>query len=115
MSTPEQRVVLEWHAALNAGDVARVLALSTDDVEVGGPRGTGRGATLLQDWLARANIRLEPGRMEQHGARLVVEEQAAWSGGTPQPVASLFEVKDGRVARVIRYADIESAREAAGG
>ena len=48
--------------ALNAGNVERVIALSTADVEVGGPRGAGRGADLLRDWVARAGIPgLNPG------------------------------------------------------
>jgi hypothetical protein len=36
-------VVLAWHAALNAGGIDRLLALSSEDVEVGGPRGVSRG------------------------------------------------------------------------
>jgi ketosteroid isomerase-like protein len=29
--------VLAWHAAVNQSDVERLLSLSTEDVEVGGP------------------------------------------------------------------------------
>jgi hypothetical protein len=37
----EVRVVEAWHAALNEGDVDRLVGLSHPDVEVGGPRGVG--------------------------------------------------------------------------
>ena len=112
--------MLAWHAALNAGDVPRLLDLSTADVEVGGPRGVGRGADLLRDWVDRAQIHLEPGRLVHDGATVVVEETAAWraaeSGqmGSGQPVATVFSVVDGRVARAVRYPDLEAALQAAG-
>jgi ketosteroid isomerase-like protein len=112
--------VLAWHAALNDGDVQRLLDLSTVDVEVGGPRGVGRGADLLRDWVDRAQIHLEPGRLVHDGATVVVEETAAWraaeSGqvGSSQPVATVFSVVDGRVARAVRYPDLEAALQAAG-
>ena len=104
--------MLDWHAALNAGDIARLLSLCADDVEVGGPRGISRGRNILEDWVARANIRLRPGRIEQYGTSVIVEQRAAWSDGEPQPVGSVFEVRDGVVARVIRYPDFKSALEA---
>ena len=61
--------MLAWHAALNAGDTDRLVSLSTADVEVGGPRGTGRGADLLRDWVARAHIHLEPERWQARGTQ----------------------------------------------
>ena len=36
------RVVDGWHAALNAGDTERLVALSHPDVEIIGPRGAVR-------------------------------------------------------------------------
>ena len=56
MTSAAVEIVLAWHAALNESDVQRLLSLSTDDVEVGGPRGAGRGADLLRDWVARAGV-----------------------------------------------------------
>jgi ketosteroid isomerase-like protein len=119
VNPPEVETVLAWHDALNAGDVERLMSLSTTEVEVGGPRGTGRGADLLRDWVTRAGIRLEPGRVVSGDGRIVVEQTARWPGadgalGEPQTVASVFAVRDGRVASVIRYADMPSALEAAG-
>ncbi len=33
-------VVRDWHEALNAADLDRPVALSSDAIEVGGPRGS---------------------------------------------------------------------------
>jgi ketosteroid isomerase-like protein len=109
MTADPIQVVREWHAALNAGDIERLVSLSTADIEVGGPRGSGRGSQLLREWFERAGVRIEPLQIIEHGDALVVEQSATWPGGEPQRVASLFAVRDGRVARVIRYAGLEEA------
>jgi len=107
-------VVQEWHAALNEGDADRLVALSTEDVEVGGPRGTGRGAALLRDWVARASIHLAPLQILTRDGAVVVEQSARWRGddgqlGEPKKVATLFRLRDGKVASVIRFPDVDSA------
>jgi hypothetical protein len=113
-------VVAAWHDALNAGDVDRLAGLSTDDVEVGGPRGAGRGVRLLREWVERARIELQPGRAFQDRDRVVVEQRARWltaeTGQLTDPVvvASAFLIRAGRVASVIRHADLAAALEAAG-
>ena len=111
-------LVRAWHAAVNAGDADQALALSTPDVEVGGPRSSGRGRQLLLDWLGRAAIRLEPLRFVCEAQTLVVEQSAQWAtedGGftEPQTVASVFQVRDGLVSRVLRYPDVSAALTAA--
>ena len=107
-------VVLAWHEALNAGDLKQLLALSSEDVEVGGPRGIGRGRHLLRDWFGRAGITLVPKRLFERDAIVVVEQAATWAaGGDEQTVASLFEVSDGTVSRVVRYEDVPAALSAA--
>ena len=113
-------VVLAWHDALNAGDVARLAALSADDVEVGGPRGAGRGVDLLSDWVARAGIQLVASQLMDAGSTVVVEQRARWRGPDgaltePQVVASVFHVSaEGRVSSVLRYRDLAEALAAAG-
>jgi hypothetical protein len=108
-------VVLKWHAALNAGDAERVVALSTADVEVGGPRGAGRGADVLRDWVARSGIRLAPRRVYAAAETVVVEQDATWPAAEgPLVLASLFGVRDGRVARVLRFDDLAAALAAGG-
>jgi hypothetical protein len=112
--------VIAWHEALNEGDVERLLALSDDEIEVGGPRGSGHGAQLLRDWVGRANIHLEAGRVFLRGDRVVVEEQARWRSAEtgllsePQTVASAFLVRDHRVARVVRHPDLTAALQDVG-
>src|SRR5437870_4357212 len=101
--------VREWHAAVNAEDVEWLVSLSTEDVEVGGPRGSGRGAALLREWFARAGIRLAPRRVFASGNTVVVEQDATWPGQDAQVVASVFEVRQGQVSRVVRYADLFEA------
>ena len=111
--------VRAWHAALNDADVERLLTLSTADVEVGGPRGAGHGADLLRDWLARAAIHLEPGRIYGRAEVVVVEQTARWRAADgrlaePQPAATIFRVRNGRVSSVMRYANIATALADAG-
>ncbi|WP_166396960.1 nuclear transport factor 2 family protein [Rubrobacter marinus] len=120
MTAPEVRVVRDWHEALNAGDADLLVALSHPDVEVGGPRGTGRGAQLLREWVARSGVRIEPRRIFHRAGTVVVEGDASWrDAGTgqttgEQTVGSVFAFRDGRVTRVVRHPDLASALLAAG-
>ena len=83
MVAREVRLVDAFHTALNAGNVNALLCLLDDDVEVGGPRGSGRGASLVKEWVDRANIRLWPRRRFHSGDVVVAEEDAEWqSAGT---------------------------------
>jgi hypothetical protein len=115
VSTPEVEAVLAWHDALNAGDPERVASLSHPDVEVGGPRGPARGRQVLRDWVARANVRLEPLRLFRRDQTVVAEEVATWSdAGTGETigeatVATAFELDDGLVAGVFRHDGLEEA------
>ena len=118
MNDPELRVVEAWHEALNDGEVDCLVGLSHPEVEVGGPRGTGRGAPLLRDWVERANIRLEPRRVFHHADKVVVEQWAQWRSTDTgrvirgQTVGSVFVVRDGRITRVMRYPDLADALNA---
>ncbi len=94
------------------------MGLSHPEVEVGGPRGTGRGAPLLRDWVKRANIRLEPRRVFHHADTVVVEQWAQWRSSDTghviggQTVGSIFIVRDGRVDRLVRYPNLKDALSA---
>jgi ketosteroid isomerase-like protein len=113
---PEIQTIIAWHEALNAGDVERLLALSRPDIEVGGPRGSTRGAQILREWVDRADIRLEPGRIFGEAGTVVVEQGAEWQSadaGNVQRVASVFVVSDGLLTSVVRYPDLASALRAA--
>lgn len=110
-TTPEVRVVLAWHAALNRADVDALVALSDPAIEVVGPRGVGRGTALLRGWVERAAIRLEPRRLFSRGETVVVEQAAEWvaAAGERQTVASVFLVRGDLVARVARCPDLAAA------
>jgi hypothetical protein len=101
--------VTAWHEALNDGDAERLVALSRPDVEMGGPRGTVSGSTVLREWVARANIRLVPRRIFHGAEKVVVEQEAEWRDAETgeatgsRIVASTFTVKDGLVACVVRH------------
>lgn len=118
-AAPEVLVVIAWHDALNSGDVGRLVDLSHPDVEVGGPRGAGHGAKLLREWVGRASIRLEPGRIFHEADTVVVEKKAQWrspetgESNDARTVASFFVVSDGLVASVVRYPDVAEALRAA--
>jgi ketosteroid isomerase-like protein len=113
-------LVAAFHGAVNAADATRLLTLVTPDVEVGGPRGSGSGAAMVADWLARAGISLTPKRVFARDATLVVEQDATWkdgAGGAPGPaqtVASVLRLRDGRIAAILRYGDLTEALAAAG-
>jgi ketosteroid isomerase-like protein len=95
------------------------VELSHPDVEVGGPRGSGHGTRLLREWVDRANISLEPRRFFHRAETVVVEEEAEWRSAKTgeatgsQTAGSVFVVRDGRVARVMRYDDLAGALRAA--
>jgi hypothetical protein len=112
-------VVRAWHEAVNRGDADALVALSDEDIEVGGPRGSARGHATLRDWLDRAGIQLAPRRWFASPAELVVEQVATWRGSdgvltNPQIIASSFTVEGGKVMRTIRYGSLEEALAATG-
>jgi ketosteroid isomerase-like protein len=119
VTASEVQIVKAWHEALNDGDVDRLVTLSCPDIEVGGPRGTGRGVHILREWVDRAGIYLEPQRIFHRADTVVVEQKAQWrSAGTEQmtgsqTVGSVFVVRDARIARVMRYPDLANALRAA--
>lgn len=112
-------IVRAWHEAVNRGDADALVALSDENIEVGGPRGLARGHAILRDWLDRAGIQLAPQRWFASSAELVVEQVATWRGPDdavtdPQLIASSFRVENGRVTRAVRYGSLEEALAATG-
>jgi ketosteroid isomerase-like protein len=118
-AAPEVGIVEAWHEALNSGDLQRLVMLSHSDVEVGGPHGSGRGTKLLQEWADRANIRLTPLRVLHRDDTVVVQQEAEWRSAETglvmgrQTLASVFVVRDGRVASVVRYDNLTNALQKA--
>ncbi len=108
-------IVQAFHDHLNDHDVTGVLDLAADDVRVGGPRGSGEGKHLLKEWVGRASITMAPRRWFRKGDTVVVEQQATWrdpdSGAETgsQVVATVFTIREGRIAGIARYGFLAEA------
>lgn len=112
-------VVEEWLTAVNHGDSSRVAELSAGDVEIAGPRGTGR--RVLAEWMARAGFSAEPLRWFCGAdGRVVVEQEALWVDLATKAelgrahVASQFAVQGAAVAYCQRHDSLDQALADAG-
>jgi ketosteroid isomerase-like protein len=108
------QLVRQWHDAVNSGDTEGLAGLVTDDVEVGGPRGSAYGRDVLIDWVDRTGIRMEPTDWYQRDEIIIVCQRASWPGedgtpGVPQKVSSVFTFRDGKIAGIARYGDLVTA------
>jgi hypothetical protein len=112
-------IVQAWQEAVNRQDVARLVALSSPDIEIAGPRGSGHGVDLLREWLDRAHLQLAPQRAFARGNVVVVAHHGVWRAdatgavGGAADFATCFYVGGGRVARFARYDSLDSALAAA--
>ena len=116
MSTPPAvSAVATWHAALAAGDPDRIAEVTHPDIATVGPRGSGFGVALVQDWALRSGIRLEPRRWFARDDRVVVEQAARWLDsetgdlGDPVILATSFACRGGRITRIARFPDLSTA------
>jgi|SRR5690606_13497552 len=113
-------VVQAWHQALNQRDFERVLEMSDPAIEIVGPRGSGHGRELLNDWLRHARVSLLPLRTFSRGEAVVVTQRGTWhsleTGDVigEADVASYFLVHNGRITRYARFDTLETALSAAG-
>jgi hypothetical protein len=115
-------VVNDWLGAVNAADAARLVALTTERVEIVGPRGAGPAdRELLADWLTRSGFSARSLRWFcGTDGSVVVEQEASWRDGAQGVrLASQFLVDAHPVApRVTRYVrhdgGLEPALAAAG-
>jgi hypothetical protein len=120
--TPASLSIVEaWQEAVNTRDTARLLDLSAPDIEVVGPRGSGFGRQVLQEWLGRAGLALTTLRAFARGDQVVLEQQGVWhavdTGAVTgdKIVASAFRVNDQhQIARFVRYDELGDAFEATG-
>jgi hypothetical protein len=120
MNDNEISLIAAWHDALNAGDVDRLLSLSSDDVEIVGPRGTGRGSQLLREWVARSGIRLEMRRLFARDSTVIAEELAEWRSTDTgeivdrQDLATIFHIENGHVSYIDRRPSLSDALDLTG-
>lgn len=111
-------VVREWTLAVNVADVPGVMARSTGDVQLGGPRGFTRGQPKLREWVERTRLHFETRRTFASGDRVVLFGRAIWrdQGGltiAEADMATRFIVAGGRVGVVVRHDDLDEALAAA--
>lgn len=120
MSPDPLRTVQDWLAAVNAGDVQGVLALTAPDVVIVGPRGTAHGHPVLRAWLAHAGATFHPRETFAAGDAVVVTQHGVWRDVETgevlgeADVATRFRIDGGRVAQMERYDDLHAALHAAG-
>jgi ketosteroid isomerase-like protein len=112
-------IVRAWHDLLNAGDAEAVLALATDDVRVGGSRGSGTGKDLLREWVQwnRATVTVE--RVAMRGDTVVVDQMREWTtrsgmGNARQGMATSFRIAGGKIVAVARYEHFGAAMNKSG-
>lgn len=100
-------VVDNWLEAVNDADADRLIALTTERVEIVGPRGAGPAdREVLAAWLARSGFSATSLRWFcGANGEVVVEQQARWAAGGDARLASRFHVDGGRVSRYVRHDD----------
>lgn len=111
MTTSEIATVLAWHDALNASDLDTLVALSSDDIEVGDAHGAGQGHDALRKWASATKMTADPGRMYVHGGVVVVEQKISHPDNPVASItaASAFRVVHDRVTSVFRHDDLAAA------
>jgi ketosteroid isomerase-like protein len=100
MTTSEIATVLAWHDALNESDIETLVALSSDDIEIGDAHAAAQGHDALRRWADSIESTAELGRMYVHDGVVVAERADA---------ALAFRVVHDRVTAVFRHADLASA------
>jgi SnoaL-like protein len=107
--------VLAWIDAVNAGDTERALELTTPDVAIVGPRGTGRGREVLRAWLGQAGATFVTRAIYTGSDTAVVDQRGIWRDPTSgailgeADVATRFRVVAGQVAEIQRYESVAAA------
>jgi ketosteroid isomerase-like protein len=111
MTTSEIATVLAWHDALNASDLDTLVALSSDDIDIGDAHGAAQGHEALRGWAASFKGTAEVVRMYVHDGVVVVEQKlsTAEEPGVVTNAASAFRVVHDHVTSVFRHEDLVSA------
>ena len=114
MTTSEIATVLAWHDALDASDIDTLVALSSDDIEVGDAQGAAQGHAALREWASTHPRKVEVGRMYVHDGVVVVEQKLSTpdNSSAVTTAASAFRVVPDHVTSVFRHDDLASALDA---
>lgn len=112
MSTSEIATVLAWHDALSSADLDTLVALSSDDIEIGDAHGAAQGHAALRAWAQRSAATIDVGATYYRDGVVVVEERITPAGGETSTAASAFRVVDDHVTAVFRHHDLDAALDA---
>jgi limonene-1,2-epoxide hydrolase len=117
-------VVRAWREALNARDLARMLMLVDDRIEVLTPRGTERGVRSVREFIERqtygVGLHIEQPRLFADGDTVVLAARAElrWVDNRDladvSDMAAVFRVHDQRIARIEIHDELRPALAAAG-
>ena len=111
MTTSEIATVLAWHDALNAADLDTLVALSSDDIEIGDAHGAAQGHEALRRWAASrtGDHRARPDVRARRRRGRRTEGQRPDDPGAVTNAASAFRVVHDHVTSVFRHEDLASA------
>jgi hypothetical protein len=108
----DEAIILNWHEAVNAKDLARAREAIRDPIVVSGPQGSHAiSAGEFTDWMVRSGIRLQPVNWHPVAENIaVVEQDATWpEAADPMRVATVFRMDRERVSAALRFPDVEQA------
>jgi SnoaL-like domain len=111
MTTSEIATVLAWHDALNSADLDTLVALSSDDIDIGDAHGAAQGHQALRNWAASLDTTAELGRMFVHDGVVVVEQKITSRDdpGAVTTAASAFRVVHDHITAVFHHEDLSAA------
>ena len=109
MSTSEIATVLAWHDALSNADLDTLLALSSEDIEIGDAHGAAQGHAALREWAQRTDATIDVGSIYYHDGVVVVEERITSKTGDVGTAASAFRVVHDHVTAAFRHDDLAAA------
>ncbi len=108
----DERIILNWHDAVNTANLERARAIVSDPIVVTGPQGSGAiSAYDFADWVTRSGMHLQLVNWHPVVEGIAVVEQDATWPEAPDPVrvATMFRVSRERVSAALRFPDLEQA------
>ncbi|WP_406817385.1 nuclear transport factor 2 family protein [Mycobacterium sp. M23085] len=110
MTTSEIATVLAWHDALNSADIDTLVALSSDDIEIGDAHGAAQGHEALRNWATSHRATAQLGQMYVHDGVVVAEQKLSGREGQGATTDALaFRVVHDHVTSVFRHDSLASA------
>ncbi|OBH45784.1 nuclear transport factor 2 family protein [Mycobacterium mantenii] len=110
MTTSEIATVLAWHDALNTADIDTLVALSSDDIEIGDAHGAAQGHQALRNWANSQRATTQLGQMYVHDGIVVAEQKPGGPDGPGAATNALaFRVVRDHVTSVFRHDSLASA------